>query len=58
RHDINKENNEERNLQRRKKTKKKENNEERNLQRRKKPSKKKETNKENEASQRRRIYYQ
>ncbi|KAG5861694.1 hypothetical protein JTB14_018819, partial [Gonioctena quinquepunctata] len=39
RHDI-KENNEERNLQRRKKTPKKENNEERNLQRRKKTTKK------------------
>ncbi|KAG5868169.1 hypothetical protein JTB14_004840 [Gonioctena quinquepunctata] len=69
RHDIketNNENNEERNhqttngernFQRRKKTTKKENNEEKNLQRRKKPSKKKETNKENEASQRQRIYH-
>ncbi|KAG5883065.1 hypothetical protein JTB14_030440 [Gonioctena quinquepunctata] len=55
---FNEERKHQRNLQRRKKTTKKENNEERNLQRRKKPSKKKETNKENEASQRRRIYYQ
>ncbi|KAG5862160.1 hypothetical protein JTB14_033634 [Gonioctena quinquepunctata] len=45
RHDI-KENNEERNLQRRKKTPEKETNEERNLQRRKKPSSKKTTKKE------------
>ncbi|KAG5867973.1 hypothetical protein JTB14_017565 [Gonioctena quinquepunctata] len=53
RHDINKENNKQRNLQRRKKTTKKANNEERK-QRRKKPSTKKETIKEERNQQRKR----